>query len=319
MDLNNIIYKFLKGKHSNEELDVLEAWKSEAEDNIQALKDMARIEEMAGELKDQKVFNASSVWDRIEPSLESDKENNVLVVPAYRKWMMAAAAMVVLLLSSVFVFDLNNSLGPDNFVAIDNNLEVTLPDGSFVALDNQSRLDRNSDFNELRDVALEGRAFFEIEKDTRPFEVALKKGTIRVLGTKFSVLSSEDYQEIFVTEGKVRYTLDDREFDLVAGDFIKVVGNDIIKLDQTNRNYLSWKEQKLVFVNDNLSQIISDLNKHYRSNIKINKDIRQTNCKLSTVFQGESLEEVLDELSQVIGVKYEKTSTNEIIITDVDC
>ena len=65
---------------------------------------------------------------------------------------------------------------------------VTLPDGTQVKLNAESSLSYTHDFGrELRQVNLEGEAYFEVTKDeARCFNVIMEGATIEVMGTSFN-------------------------------------------------------------------------------------------------------------------------------------
>ncbi|MCR5519928.1 MAG: FecR domain-containing protein [Bacteroidales bacterium] len=81
--------------------------------------------------------------------------------------------------------------------------EVMLSDGTQVSLSEGSLLKLQPHLNP-RKVVVEGRAYFQVARDeAHPFEVFLEgKGYVKVLGTKFEVLTGER-PEVNVTEGKV--------------------------------------------------------------------------------------------------------------------
>jgi ferric-dicitrate binding protein FerR (iron transport regulator) len=84
---------------------------------------------------------------------------------------------------------------------------LLLPDGSTVWLNSDSRLTYNSNFNSAatREVNLEGEAFFDVNKSTRPFIVHSCGIDIRVLGTVFDIKSypKESTFEATLIRGKI--------------------------------------------------------------------------------------------------------------------
>jgi len=97
-----------------------------------------------------------------------------------------------------------------------NRTKVVLPDGSQVWLNAGSNLDYdNSTFNnELREVSLNGEAYFDVTKDPeKPFIIHTKKMDIKVLGTVFNVRSYSDEKiaEAALIKGSIEVTLTDRK------------------------------------------------------------------------------------------------------------
>lgn len=97
-----------------------------------------------------------------------------------------------------------------------NRTKVLLPDGSQVWLNAGSNLDyNNSTFNkELREVSLNGEAYFDVTKNTaKPFIIHTKKMDIKVVGTAFNVRSYDDEKtaEASLIRGSIEVTLKDRK------------------------------------------------------------------------------------------------------------
>ena len=97
-----------------------------------------------------------------------------------------------------------------------NRTKVVLPDGSQVWLNAGSNLDyNNSTFNkELREVSLNGEAYFDVTKDPeKPFIIHTKKMDIKVLGTVFNIRSYSDEKiaEAALIKGSIEVTLKDRK------------------------------------------------------------------------------------------------------------
>lgn len=64
---------------------------------------------------------------------------------------------------------------------------VTLSDGTKIYLNAKSEIGYTSEFsNSIRLVSLKGEAFFEVEKENRPFLIETHQTRIQVLGTSFN-------------------------------------------------------------------------------------------------------------------------------------
>jgi ferric-dicitrate binding protein FerR (iron transport regulator) len=119
------------------------------------------------------------------------------------KYMPAAAAVLAALLIGGFVLFRSTTRIPKNTAEAkqSNRNEVVarrgvrsrlvLPDGSTVWLNAETKVSYNTHFNDsVREVDLEGEAFFDVAKDAaRPFIVHTAGIDIRVLGTAFNVKS----------------------------------------------------------------------------------------------------------------------------------
>ncbi|RMG67967.1 MAG: DUF4974 domain-containing protein [Bacteroidetes bacterium] len=86
--------------------------------------------------------------------------------------------------------------------------EVSLPDGSKVQLNANSRLRFAADWEGVQDRAiwLEGEGYFQIEKQPGPdtrVRVHTPSLTVEVVGTAFNVRAQVEHTRVFLTEGKV--------------------------------------------------------------------------------------------------------------------
>jgi len=121
---------------------------------------------------------------------------------AWRRWLSYAAALVVLAGGAYFIFRNQHSRSPfanqadkppvSEVVANrGSRSRLVLPDGSQVWLNAGSRITYPNSFNTaLREVNLEGEAFFDVTHNAkRPFIVHTSGIDIKVLGTAFNVKS----------------------------------------------------------------------------------------------------------------------------------
>ena len=113
-----------------------------------------------------------------------------------RKWLAAAVILGVIIALYLLVRPLDhqvkNNLALNEVIAKPGTkIHLLLPDGSKVWLNSESRLQYKGKFSDsLREVTLEGEAFFDVVKDkTHPFIVHTSDIDVRVLGTAFNVKS----------------------------------------------------------------------------------------------------------------------------------
>ncbi|MCH5718063.1 FecR family protein [Niabella hibiscisoli] len=138
----------------------------------------------------------------------------------FRKIVWAVAAVLVLAMGSTAVYmHLTESNPADHSKNIlttkkGSKSSLVLPDGTKVQLNSDTRLSYNQSFGkQLREVTLEGEAFFEVAKDANhPFIVHTKTMNIKVLGTVFNVRAYDNEKNTQTTllEGSVEVTLNKR-------------------------------------------------------------------------------------------------------------
>ncbi len=86
--------------------------------------------------------------------------------------------------------------------------DLTLADGTHVTLNAGSRLKYPEEFvGDLREVELDGEAYFNVNKSKKPFEVNVSGSKIRVYGTQFNVktLRQKKVVETVLVEGKIGF------------------------------------------------------------------------------------------------------------------
>lgn len=324
MSLENIISKYLLNRTDQNELVQLKAWQAEAKENVRALEEMQEI--FALDMSGFKSYDTEKAWDSVESKMsgqkpQEDSGNSYDNVFRLKRWMMSAVAFFGLIAGTSIVWqNYTTEKYPYQYAATTSQEIAELPDKSVVNLDKGATLDIVSeDFSIARSLSLQGRAFFSVAKNgDSPFTIGLPQGKITVLGTQFNITANDDAEEILVTEGHVRYDIEGRSFDLYAGDYIRVIDGDVIKVKMKDPNYLSWKSGKLILDNVGIDTAIKNLSLHYQSGISLSPELVVSDCKISTTLDQETLLEALEELSILFSIKHEVVD-DHIVITDIKC
>ncbi|SHG40995.1 FecR family protein [Fodinibius roseus] len=203
---------------------------------------------------------------------------------ARRVIMTAAAAILLVVGLFAYYGSLNKSGEPDigirELVAGEGERGTyILNDSTRIILHAGSRLEIPLNFNiSKRELYLEGEAYFEVTHNPdKPFVVRSRNAYTRVLGTKFLVQAwSEkddvDRVEVVVSEGKVAFgnnSTDDTakpEEAIVSRNQKGVLSGSDRPVVTDNADlewYLGWTEDRMVFDNRPLSDIIPRLERWY--------------------------------------------------------
>lgn len=184
--------------------------------------------------------------------------------------------------------------------------KFSLPDGSTGYLNAGSSIRFATVFKEKsREVSLNGEAYFDvISNPHKPFVVSGKNIRVAAYGTAFNVEAYPEDQtsEVTLVKGKVEIfgekndkvqslgILDPGEMCVFnnAESSSKFIRVDVSKIT-------SWRDGKLVFINEPFSEVVKKLNRKYSVNIVI-KDERLKHYSYLATFEDESLEEVLNLL-----------------------
>lgn len=179
------------------------------------------------------------------------------------------------------------------------NHEVTLPDGSTVLLNSDSRITWNSDFDAgEREIHLTGEAFFDVVRDTlRPFIVHTGNMDVKVLGTTFNVRAYPDDKEPVTTliSGAVEVSGDDQSTVTLRPMQTAVLDRNTDRFeifDITENEAAPWREGKLMFKDTPLETVIRDIERKYDVKCKV-VSLDMKDFLFTGTFNNLTIEEVL--------------------------
>lgn len=190
--------------------------------------------------------------------------------------------------------------------------EFTLPDGTRVWLNEESRLGYDADFSgSIREVTLSGEAFFKVERDSlRPFRVGMGGLEIEVLGTSFDAIGYADGsdRQVILKSGSVSISGEglSRPVRLCPDQkFAQNPLHDGFSVEQVDaRNYCQWFEEHLSFYNTPLKDIMINLERKYHVEIVLSSSL-QADKRLSLVVQHEPLEDIMEVISKLMPIRYQ--------------
>jgi ferric-dicitrate binding protein FerR (iron transport regulator) len=212
---------------------------------------------------------------------------------------------------------------------------IQLPDGTQVWLNSDSRLVYDESFRgPLREVALQGEAYFDVARDKdHPFVIHTSSIDIKVLGTTLNIRSygNEKKTETVLIGGSIEVTLlssPDKKIVLKPNEKL-VVSNGIAPVlyntatpkrhepqppvmtlgmahyrenDSTATDVL-WTRNKLAFDQESLEDVALKLERWYDVKVIIaDKSLRRT--AYSAVFEDESLRQVMEALRLTGNFRY---------------
>ncbi len=226
--------------------------------------------------------------------------------------------------------------------------KVQLPDGTTVWLNSSSKLtyDNQNFGKQIREVSLSGEAYFDVVKNkTKPFIIHTAKMDMKVLGTVFNIKCYPDEKttETSLIHGSVEVSLKDRQEKILMkpNEKLVLVNDDqkegkrtvaansqksavnvykpIIELSHltlypTNNQIVEtgWVENKLVFNNESLEEVISKMERWYSVTIIIQSEqLKQES--LTGIFEKETIQQALKALQYTTKFNY-KISSDTITI-----
>lgn len=332
--IDDLISRSLAGEASAEEEKQLTAWIAQQGENNQHYQKFKQAFDLVGKYFANKVskepdLNIDQEWNHFLSQVTKKKTENVRFLEPERNsfllWARVAAAVLLLLASGFIINYFVSNNNDTQFQTADNTLEISLPDGSRIALNRNSELSYAADFGKTsRTVTLTGEAFFEVERDPqKPFIIHINKATIEVLGTSFNVqgYNNRNELEVVVETGTVKFSVSEANKNVLlkAGDrgVFEKQSKELVSTTNTDLNYLSWKTRKIVFMENDLRSVVNALNKIYNANITIAAQVPET-CVVTVTFDQQSLEAVLNVLKTTLNLTY-TVKDGQIEITDADC
>lgn len=248
------------------------------------------------------------------------------LVQLSRYYQRIAAMLFIPLIAGFSLYLLFSPADHENFylseAPLGQKAKIELPDGSTVWLNSGSSIRYSSAFNEKdRDIELKGEAFFEVEKNKgKPFLVHTPLLDVQVTGTRFNVNAYEDEPviETALVEGKVNVILKDqrRKVRLEPGKILSYSkANETVKTIVLNEEAtISWKDNRLIFINDDFSRLARKIEKWYDVEVIYNPEDFRNNKLTVRLLEGEQLTQLLGIIEMAIGAEC-KIQKNKIYIT----
>ena len=200
---------------------------------------------------------------KIKLKLEKTKKTRIISLNLIAK----IAAIFVLSFSTLFYITSKKEVS----TLIGETTVLNLPDNSKVTINAYSSVQIKR-FNWDRNITLRGEAYFEVEKGKK-FTVATKDALVKVLGTKFNVISRDNYFETICYEGRVLVTYKNTKRVLNVGDKFLVIDNKTIETRNTKKDPHKWNGDKSSFKNTPIKYVLKEFERHYNVRIKANFNV----------------------------------------------
>jgi transmembrane sensor len=218
----------------------------------------------------------------------------------WTRWI-AAASVIFLLVTGGYYFSLQENAELVYSTGHGQRLTLHLPDSSRVELNANSTLHFNPEAwieNNLREVWLEGEAYFEVTKKMtgRKFLVHAGEAKVEVLGTEFNIRTRGEKAEVVLAEGKIELAVADQKIEMKPGDYISyTIGDRKLESKKVKpSDFSAWKDGITVF-NNTLAEVTKDLEALYGVTFKIeNQALMNRRIQLSA--PADDLDEVLETL-----------------------
>jgi ferric-dicitrate binding protein FerR (iron transport regulator) len=293
----------------------VESWLKLSKENRDELEQSRKMLENIDALYKAKRFDSVNAWNKVlvklnQPKMKIIQHNKLRKEVISRFYKYAAIIVIAILLGSAgYYIGFRNKVTEiyTEIISTPNQVinEYTLPDGSIVALNSNSKLVFPKQFEEnTREVTIEGEAFFDVKPNPeKPFIINAGNAQVIVVGTSFNVNAyTSETVEVTVKTGKVQVISKNEEalsaineVYLIPGEKGTLFNNSSIieKSENSNPNYLAWKTHDFIFQNIPLNEVFKCLEKTYHVNIKV-VEPELNDLKLNAQFDKKSIDFILN-------------------------
>ncbi len=320
------IIAHLNGNLGEDELKKLTDWVARSEENA---KYYARTKDLweASRSHIPQVAETEKEWLKFLLNIRKVHQQNIFSFLTTRQIIYRFAAILIIgVLFGVLVTKYISKHEPGYITSVapaGSVAQLILADSSLVYLNANSELRYSPETtNKKREVFLKGEAWFQVEKNKqKPFIVHTQYYDVQVTGTQFNVKSYPSDPEITTTleEGQVEIC-SSKNFKLTRN--IKLQPGEQIVLDKNSKKlfvqnvntqlFTSWKDNKLIFLNMNLKELIVLLERRYGVDIEVFDNDILTYHYTGTI-KNESILDILEIIQHTLPIEY-KIENQKIII-----
>jgi len=311
-DIDKIIHDYLAGKDSPEGEALFNAWYASHDDKASPLKNMSKAQK---EKIRQEIFSKAKAGN----SVPLQKTRKLPAQKPLHGWYRVAAVWIGLLIIGTAYF-MYQTQQPD-WVAYETGYgeveQITLPDGSKVTLNANSRL-RYTASDEYtaasRQVWLDGEAYFSVvhTTDDQKFKVQTANLNVEVLGTEFNVNNRRGDTEVVLHTGKVKLDLTDNketpEVMMAPGEMVAYssTNRQLTKKVVNPENYTNWRKQELTLNNTSLAEIARILEDYYGFEVSMPGELQDVQLSATATLSLKDTEIILTAISEIYGIEVEK-------------
>tara|TARA_R110000744_G_scaffold15958_6_gene44232 strand:- start:1312 stop:2349 length:1038 start_codon:yes stop_codon:yes gene_type:complete len=285
----------------------------------------------------------ADVWDDMDEILMiiDNKDSSVkvsiwpILKPIFKPVMLAASISFMALLLWV---GMPNNVHKNSYATlIGQQMDATFDDGSIIHLNTNTHIETEFTDNKRIIKLVKGEALFEVAHDpNRPFIVYAGDRLVQAIGTKFVVhLKSEDIQ-VTVTDGKVKMSkvalnttltdINDLTNTAIQKDDVYIIKGEKVVVTQDKAptlthikaenmaRELSWLNGKLIFVNEELSDVIEEINRYVEIEIVLD-DSTLHDIPISGRFDLKDSDALIEAIELSFNMKSEHIGSNKVLLT----
>lgn len=320
----DLLAKYLCNEANPVEKSEVEAWLDQSSENREELEQNRKMLDTIDTFYKTERFDSVGAIKNVKakihpPKLEIVQRKTIgkEVITRFYKYA-AVIIFAVFLASAGFYIGFRNHTTEvfSEIISTPNQVinEYTLPDGSVVALNSNSKLIFPKQFKgETREVTIEGEAFFDVTPNPdKPFIINAGNAQVKVVGTSFNVSAYPESEtvEVVVKTGKVQVISKfsdelstEKQVYLTPGEKGTLSNNSSNpkKSENSDPNYLAWKTHDFIFDEIPLNEVFKCLEKTYHVKIEV-LEPELNNLKLNAQFEEKPIDFILNVVSLTFNI-----------------
>ena len=297
----------------------MKEWMNENAVNKEYYNQLKKIWDNSKKLAADSTLDVGKAWERFQKRVAGQNETPKVLNRSRFSWMRIAASIILIAGLGIAAYFMMNDNEPKELVTQteQNVLVDTLSDGSVITLNKRSTITYPSKFKgDTRAIALKGEAFFNVAPDKKkPFIISVDDVQVTVVGTSFNIKSENGSTEIVVETGIVQVTRSGKTVELIAGEKIVISANDsnAAKEKVSDKLYNYYRSKEFVCDDTPLWKLVQVVNEAYDTKIIIGRK-ELNDMRLTTTFNNESLEKVLEVIHLTFDITVIKKEDGQIIL-----
>lgn len=224
--------------------------------------------------------------------------------PAPIKRWAAAACLLLACGWLAGASGLLNRWQADMTTAAGQQYRAQLADGSSLILNTDSAV-KLAYSDDVRGVTLlQGEAYFEVAPNpTKPFIVTTAQGSVKVVGTRFSVKTG-DTTEVNVESGQVLcLSAQGESRQLSAGQHTRIEREKVAEINPIDSEQIfAWLKGRLIFQDRPLAEVVAELER-YQPGLIVIADPELGQVRISGNYKLEDTSALLKTLAEIAGAK----------------
>ncbi len=315
--MDELILRYLSGDATDVEMRRVEKWRDASADNARHVRELTVLWEALGHARGAARAprpRAAALMEEAERrrgASRSQAARRALLRSPWAGYGLAAAAAVVAAFVGLDAWRASTQghglSAVESAVGEGEVVAMTLSDGTYVRLARGATL-RFPASAGRREVELGGRAFFAVPRAGDLFRVRTGEGDVTVVGTRFQVDVDGEGLEVLVVEGVVEVAAPGGTVRVLAGQVATVDTGEapVVMAVPDIWSRLDWPGGLLVFQGTPLSSAAEELGRSYGVSVIV-QDTAAARLGITGSFQGQSLEEVVEAVCAVTGIRCEVT------------